>query len=583
MNSEIKLPILIGTAILKINHEALNISSPSEFLLKIKKLTNEDKLLKYLNDWISITLSNINATIFFNIYNSISTLTPQEIMEQFNQNAFLSRQFAQFNTLPLSAQNLIKLLIELANVEANSTLLDPTAGFTGPWLEILKNNPHQQIILQDNNNLAASLAYLNILVCHGQNTKIYVGDTLHNPRYVKDDTLLKFDSIITIPPYHTRINNLENTFNRFRFGKITSTNSDWGFVSNALAALNNNGKAVVLLPNGDLSRIGYNKEVRQNIIKNDLLEAVISLPANFLNFTRIPVNVLVFNNHKQVPGKILFIDANQKDWITRTANGFNDLTSLGKKEILALINHPQTKANISAIENNEDCLNDLAASTYIFKNQVKIDDTQYQINETTLKELATLPLDEIADVQGGLNFSSRSIDEKSPIQILRVSDLKNDKINFHALTHISDGRIKEKYQIKKNDILISIKGTLGKIFIVNELPKNPVLISSNLAIIRLNNPNFTSAWLVIYLQSILAKYYIQQVTTGTSILTLPVSQLKKLPILNIDLANQNKIVADYQRAEAKIAQLQEQLKLAQEKQLDQLNSQMKINDIFSLD
>ena len=580
MNSEIKLPILIGTAILKINHEALNISSPSEFLLKIKKLTNEDKLLKYLNDWISITLSNINATIFFNIYNSISTLTLQEIMEQFNQTAFLSRQFAQFNTLPLSAQNLIKLLIELANVESNSTLLDPTAGFTGPWLEILKKNPNQQIILQDNNNLAASLAYLNILVCHGQNTKIYVGDTLHNPRYVKDDTLLKFDSIITIPPYHTRINNLENTYNRFRFGKITSTNSDWGFVSNALAALNNNGKAVVLLPNGDLSRIGYNKEVRQNIIKNDLLQAVISLPANFLNFTRIPVNVLVFNNHKQVPGKILFIDANQKDWITRTANGFNDLTELGKKEILALISHPQTQATISAIENNEDCLNDLAASTYIFKNQVKIDDTQYQINETTLKELDTLPLDEIADVQGGLNFSSRSMDEKSPIQILRVSDLKNDKIDFQALTHINEARIKEKYQIKKNDILISIKGTLGKIFIVNELPKNPVLVSSNLAIIRLNNPNFTSAWLVIYLQSILAKYYIQQVTTGTSILTLPVSQLKKLPILNLNLTNQNKIVSDYQRAETKIAKLEEQLKLAQEKQLDQLNSQMKIDDIF---
>ena len=80
MNSEIKLPILIGTAILKINHESLNISSPSEFLLKIKKFTKEDKLLKYLNDWISITLSNINATIFFNIFNSISNLTPQEIM-----------------------------------------------------------------------------------------------------------------------------------------------------------------------------------------------------------------------------------------------------------------------------------------------------------------------------------------------------------------------------------------------------------------------------------------------------------------------------------------------------------------------
>lgn len=583
MNSEIKLPILIGTAILKLNHETLNISSPSEFLHKIKELTTHDKLLKYLNDWISITLSNISETIFFNIYNSISTLSLQEIMEQFNQSAFLNREFAQFNTLPSSAQNLIKLLIELANVKPDSAFLDPTAGFTGPWLEILQKNPNQQITLQDNNNLAASLAYLNILVFHGQNTKVYVGDTLHNPQYVKDNTLLKFDSLITIPPYSTRITQLENTFNRFRFGKITSTNSDWGFVSNALAALTNMGKAVVILPNGDLSRKGYSKEVRQNIVKSDLLETVINLPANFLNFTRIPMNILVFSNHKQVPGKILFIDANQKAWITKTANGFNDLTNLGKKEILDLVKKPQVQANISAIQNNADCLDDLSVSTYVFKNQIKIDGASYQINEAQLKDLATLPLDEIADVQGGLNFSSRSIDEKSPIQLLRVSDLQNDKIDFSALTHISESKFKEKYQVQKNDILLSIKGTLGKTFIVSDLPKNPVLVSSNLAIIRLKNSNFTSAWLNIYLQSILAKYYIQQVTTGTAITTLPVSQLKKLPILNLDLAKQNEIVHDYHQAQTHIQQLQEKLKLAQENQLQQLNSQMKINDIFSLD
>ena len=581
MNIETKLPILIGTAILKLNNKKLVINSPTEFLNKIKSLTADDTLLKYLNDWISITLSNISETIFFNIYNSISSLTSEEIMDQFNQTAFLNREFTQFNTLPLTAHNLIDLLIKLANVKKDSTFLDPTAGFTGPWLEILKNNPNQKMMLQDINNLASGLAYLNVLIFKGQNTQVYVGDSLQNPQYIKDDTLLKFDSIITIPPYSTRISHLENTFNRFRFGKITSTNSDWGFVSNAISALNSTGKAVIILPNGDLTRMGYSKDVRENIIKADLLEAVIGLPANFLNFSRIPMNILVFNNHKHLPGQILFIDANHNDWISKTPNGFNDLSTLGKKEILELIEHPKTQANVSSIQNNNDCLNDLSVNTYIFKNRVKIDGTQYQINESQLNELKTIPLEEIADVQGGLNFSSRSIDNDSPNQLLRVSDIQDNKIDFHSLTHISEEKFKDKYQIKENDILISIKGTLGKTFIVNHLPQNPILISSNLAIIRLKNTNFKSEWLNIYLQSILAKYYIQQITTGTAITTLPVSQLKKLPILNLSTSKQIETIHDYQESQSNIQKLKERINSEEKKQLDQINSQMKINDIFS--
>lgn len=581
MNTDNKLPILIGTSILKLNNEKLDLNSSTEFLTKVNVLTNKDPLLKYLNDWLSMTLSNINETVFFKTYNSISNLTAQEIMEIFNKSALFSRQFAQFNTLPLTAHNLIDLLIKLANVKKESTFLDPTAGFTGPWLEILKNNPDQNIILQDINNLVASLAYLNVLIFNGHNSKVYVGDSLQSPKYVQDNTLLKFDSIITIPPYNIRVNHLENTFNRFRFGEITSTNSDWGFVSNAVSSLNNNGKAVIILPNGDLTRMGYSKKVRENIIKSDLLESVISLPANFLNFTRIPMNILVFNAHKKAPGHILFIDANHKEWITKTSNGFNDLTNLGKKEILKLIENPQNLENISSVQNNDACLNDLSVSTYIFKNKINIDGLQYHIAETQLKKLETIPLEEIAEVQGGLNFSSRSIDTDSPIQLLRVSDIQNNKINFPSLTHISEKKFKEKYQIQKNDILISIKGTLGKTFIVDHLPQNPVLISSNLAIIRLKNSKFKSEWLNIYLQSILAKYYIQQITTGTAITTLPISQLKKLPVLHLPDSAQIDLITDYQQSQANIEKLKEKIKLEQDKQLKLINSQLKINNIFS--
>ena len=75
--------------------------------------------------------------------------------------------------------------------------------------------------------------------------------------------------------------------------------------------MNSNGRAGVVLPHGVLFRGGSEGRIREQIITNDLLEAVIALPAKLFYGTGIPVAVLIFNRNKpeHKKGKVLIIDA----------------------------------------------------------------------------------------------------------------------------------------------------------------------------------------------------------------------------------------------------------------------------------
>src|SRR5262249_1938252 len=69
------------------------------------------------------------------------------------------------------------------------------------------------------------------------------------------------------------------------------------------------GKAGVVVPHGVLFRSGSEGRIRQKIILENLLEAVIGLPANLFYGTSIPAAILIFNRGKKTTD-LLFIDAN---------------------------------------------------------------------------------------------------------------------------------------------------------------------------------------------------------------------------------------------------------------------------------
>jgi type I restriction enzyme M protein len=70
------------------------------------------------------------------------------------------------------------------------------------------------------------------------------------------------------------------------------------------------GKAVALVTQGVLFRGGVEGEIRENVIENNLLEAVIALPAGLLYGTSLQVAVLIFKYGKETTD-VLFVDASE--------------------------------------------------------------------------------------------------------------------------------------------------------------------------------------------------------------------------------------------------------------------------------
>ena len=124
---------------------------------------------------------------------------------------------------------------------------------------------------------------------------------LIGPKYINENKeLIHFDGSIAAPPLNLRMpsNLINNSYNLFKYGEIGSTSTDWGFVSSVLGSLNKKGRAAVFLANGSLFGAGNRKRVRNNVLRDDKIEAIISFPERFFVDALIPINLMVFNNHK---------------------------------------------------------------------------------------------------------------------------------------------------------------------------------------------------------------------------------------------------------------------------------------------
>jgi len=132
--------------------------------------------------------------------------------------------------------------------------------------------------------------------------------------------LQTFDIVVANPPYSIK-SWTRDVFQADRFGRVSDydippkSNADYAFVLHIIKSLNTNGRAGVVLPHGVLFRGAAEGRIRKQIIENDLIEAVIALPAKLFYGVGISVAVLIFNKNKpqEKKNKILFIDA-EKDY-----------------------------------------------------------------------------------------------------------------------------------------------------------------------------------------------------------------------------------------------------------------------------
>lgn len=94
------------------------------------------------------------------------------------------------------------------------------------------------------------------------------------------------------------------------------------WVQHMVKSMNSTGRMTVVLPHGALFRKGAEGNIRQALLEEDVLEAVIGLGSNVFYGTQLAACVMVFkqNKVKKKTGKVLFIDASDQIRVGRAQN-----------------------------------------------------------------------------------------------------------------------------------------------------------------------------------------------------------------------------------------------------------------------
>ena len=217
----------------------------------------------------------------------------------------------------------VRLLVQLTKPQSGNTVYDPTAGSGGFLIQAHQYVEEQG---QDSNNLALygqdsngtvwSICNMNMILHNITRFTVENGDTVEDPLILENGQPRKFDRVLANPPFSQNYSRANMCFtSRFReFCPETGKKADLMFVQHMVASLKPDGHMATIMPHGVLFRGGKEKLIRELLIEDDIIEAIISLPPGLFYGTGIPACALVLNKSKPdaLKNKVLFINADRE-------------------------------------------------------------------------------------------------------------------------------------------------------------------------------------------------------------------------------------------------------------------------------
>lgn len=217
---------------------------------------------------------------------------------------------------PQEVGELLARIAAAGRVSVNK-VYDPCCGSGGLMLKFAKvlgaDNVRTGFFGQEKNLTTYNLARINMFL-HDINFDkfdIAYGDTLVHPVHWDDEP---FDAIVSNPPYSTKWEGKSNPLNindpRFSPAGVLApaSKADLAFTMHMLSWLSTDGTAAIVEFPGVLYRGGAERKIREYLIKNNYVDAVIQLPADLFFGTTIATCVLVLKKSKAT-SDILFVDA----------------------------------------------------------------------------------------------------------------------------------------------------------------------------------------------------------------------------------------------------------------------------------
>ncbi len=279
------------------------------------KLEERNRMLRHLiDDFSKIDLSEIDDEIIGNSY--------MYMIEKFGADA--GKKAGEF----FSPTPIATLLARLAQPKDGNRIADPACGSGGLLLlagrEVEKQGSKNYALYgQESTGSTYQLARMNMFLHGKDSARLEWGDTLNNPLLVEDDKLMKFDTVIANPPFSLKKWGAENAeadkYKRFWRGVPPKDKGDFAFITHMVeTAKPKTGRVAVIVPHGVLFRGGTEGKIREALLRENIIDAVIGLPSGLFQTTGIPVAILIIDRSREHGGEnenkkdVLFIEASKE-------------------------------------------------------------------------------------------------------------------------------------------------------------------------------------------------------------------------------------------------------------------------------
>jgi type I restriction enzyme M protein len=282
--------------------------------VKSKPILNDKKLYELIQHFSKYSLTNDNF-----VFPDLLGAAYEYMIKNFADSA--GKKGGEFYT----PATVVRLMVRLIKPQAGMTIYDPTVGSGGMLIQSKQfveeqggDTSNLQLYGQDSDPTVWAIAKMNLIMHDVSSGNIEHGDTLENPHWKTPDnsSVMQFDRVIANPPFSINYTKDDKMMcqNRFVYGWAPQKKkADLMFLQHMIASCKADGMVVSVMPHGVLFRGGEERKIRQNILndKQDIWQAIISLPQNLFYGTSIPSCLVVFNKNKpaKLKGKVLIINA----------------------------------------------------------------------------------------------------------------------------------------------------------------------------------------------------------------------------------------------------------------------------------
>lgn len=449
-----------------------------------------------------------------------------------------SKNIGYYDILPEYARELahvIKLPMQ-GNVAALNC-----SGITILGESIKQNKFKGNVHLFSNNKNDLKSAFLRIYP-HNQNIVLHLGE--QDEKSIVVTNLEKFDFIYSMPPWGLKKNDPTKKY-----------------ISQAHRMLNKEGFFFLFIPSGLLFSI-RKKKIRELILNIFNIDAIFSLSKAFKPFSGVDSAVLLLTKspieRDIYVSHLNFLDESLEDLKIVIEEYFNHKHGSNVQSISPLINQVP----------KSDLFDDF--------NVLRFNPKLQTLRKNFSKDYELKKLGDICEIiRTTYGYGSKDYllnPTENSMKYVRIMDIKDGKIDPSAIKYV-ERKLSSKTVTQSGDILLSRKGTIGKMCIINNDFAN-ILASDSLVILRPYKEIVDQDYLYFALQSEYSINQIMNSVTGT----IPHLGIKEIRSLEIPLMP----LSDQKRAVEEIRQLQDELFQLKKKQL-LVESELKsrINGMFN--